>query len=724
MQLRLNPRTYLHRLRNATFDRPSVTPSVALGEEIRLLLDHAGLVLFRINVSGEWDHLADNWTAVSGYGVEESLSKTHFSFIHPGDIQAYKAFFRGLVCKERQYNTCRLRLICKNNEYKWVEISAHVLASPESGEITGVSGILRDIHEQTIKEHRTTVRLQSLEKLIDCVPGMIYRGLNNMKWTMEFVSSGCYDITGYLPEDLIHNHKLSYASLIHPEDQQYVWNEVQCALDENRIFDLTYRIITAHGIEKWIWERGQGVFSSSGELLVLEGYIADITDEKKADEERKTSLLYDGDSKSPNWILFHDRLSEAIRKRNSDPRYTFVFILLQIDKYDEIVNIYGKQTSRVLLIELQKKIMKFFEGAVSVSRANESTLGILLESIDGFNNLNKLLQSIHEIVLLPVQIEDFEIYATASLGVSLSTKPHSDCTELIYDTEQALSRARALGGARHEVFDLKQHAQAAAQSKYEQEVHDALEQKAMQVWWQPVVSLGHWGLAGLEAKLVWHHPHRGMLFADDFVPRITDTQLLMQLWEFMLSDTCHYMKQWKSIKEFNDLDINIQIFGETLLAADSILRLGESLLESKPGFCTISLGVPEDVLLQATDTVREMLGWLQSKRISIILDSFGEGLCSLATLKKFPLDMIRLHPALLDRSHCDPRFVKAIVSLVHSFDIPVVADRLSSRDQLNTAIEYDIDFAQGPVISAPLSSPEIPEAFQRDFSVSPSVEAE
>lgn len=719
MNFNINLKNHIEKFINTLPSKAAVGNDHLTDIDIESLLEYADLVLFQINTLGEWVFLSSNWTSVSGHHLEESLNKSHYSYIHPDDLSDYKKFFLNLLHSKAESNRYSLRIICKNNEYKWFELTAQALYEKDETKAVGVSGVLRDIHDETVMAHRTKVRLQSLEKIIECVPGMIYRGLNNTKWTMEFVSSGCYEITGYMPEDLIKNHKLSFASLIHPEDRQYVWNEVQCALDENRIFDLTYRILTAHGTEKWVWERGQGVFSSSGELLILEGYIADITEDKKADEVRKARLLYDEDSNMPNWLLFNDRLSEAIRRRNQDSRYAFVFILLQIDKYDEIINIYGRSSANMLVVEIQKKILKNFENNATISRANEAGLGILLESIDGFNNLNRLIQNIHEIILLPVQVNDYEIYATASLGVTLSTKQYSNCNELIYDTEQALSRARALGGARHEVFDLKQHAKAAAQSKHEQEVRSAQENRSMQVWWQPVVGLKSQSLAGLEAKLVWNHPQRGNLFAEQFVPRINDTQLLMQLWEFMLSDTCYHMNQWKSITDFDEVGINIQIFGETLLAADSVLRLGEKLLESKPQFCSISLGVPENVFLQATDTVKEVLGWLQSKKISIILDSFGEGLCSLATLKRYPLDMIRLHPSLLDRDHCDPRFVKSIVSLVHSFDIPVAADRLSDHNQLNAAIEYDIDFVQGPIVSNPVPSPEIPEIFKKNFAINP-----
>jgi PAS domain S-box-containing protein len=123
-----------------------------------------------------------------------------------------------------------------------------------------------------------------LSMLISNLPGIAYRCRNDRDRTMEFISEGCVELTGYQVEDILLNQRLSYAVLVHPEDRQYVWEEVQAALQLHAPFKLVYRIRTADGKEKWAWEQGRGVFSQHGELLGLEGFIADITDRKKAEQ--------------------------------------------------------------------------------------------------------------------------------------------------------------------------------------------------------------------------------------------------------------------------------------------------------------------------------------------------------------------------------------------------------------------------------------------------------
>lgn len=120
---------------------------------------------------------------------------------------------------------------------------------------------------------------------------MSYRCTDTKSRTMEFVSGGCLELTGYRPSDLQQGGVVSYAQLIHPEDRERVSNEIQAASKESRPFQLEYRIVTANSLEKWVWERGRGVWSGEGERLALEGFITDVTESKLAEERYEQSLF-------------------------------------------------------------------------------------------------------------------------------------------------------------------------------------------------------------------------------------------------------------------------------------------------------------------------------------------------------------------------------------------------------------------------------------------------
>jgi PAS domain S-box-containing protein len=143
--------------------------------------------------------------------------------------------------------------------------------------------VARDITQRKQTEKALFESQRMLSTLMSNLPGMAYRCLNDAHWTMQFVSEGCYDLTGYQPEALVGNSNLAYADLIHPDDKKLVWECVQAALEAQCPFQMVYRIVTANQAQKWVWEQGRGIYTDDSELLLLEGFISDITERKRAE---------------------------------------------------------------------------------------------------------------------------------------------------------------------------------------------------------------------------------------------------------------------------------------------------------------------------------------------------------------------------------------------------------------------------------------------------------
>jgi len=126
---------------------------------------------------------------------------------------------------------------------------------------------------------------RSKDVLLSNLPGMAYRCNFDRDWTMQFVSEGCFDLTGYKAEDLLHNKKLSFNDLINPEFKDYLWDLWISVLSSKTIFKQEYEITTASGEQKWVYEQGQVVYDENEEVEAIEGIIIDITDQKKREDE-------------------------------------------------------------------------------------------------------------------------------------------------------------------------------------------------------------------------------------------------------------------------------------------------------------------------------------------------------------------------------------------------------------------------------------------------------
>ncbi len=168
------------------------------------------------------------------------------------------------------------------------------------GEISGVfeisalqtgpnrmAAFFRDVTERRQAEEALSENRRVLQTLMSNLPGMAYRCRNDELWTMDFVSEGCHSLTEYPPDDLTGNAAVHFADLIRDDHRSRVWEAVQAALAKREAFELTYPICTAGGQEKWVWERGRGVFAADGALTCLEGFITDITERYRAEEARR-----------------------------------------------------------------------------------------------------------------------------------------------------------------------------------------------------------------------------------------------------------------------------------------------------------------------------------------------------------------------------------------------------------------------------------------------------
>jgi two-component system nitrate/nitrite sensor histidine kinase NarX len=198
-----------------------------------------------------------------------------FKNLHSEDYPRIVEANRRSLEEGRPYNQTARFFNIKENRWHWL----HTISNPSfdaQGRLTHFDGMVIDLTDQKEAELALLENQRALATLISNLPGMAYRCRNDHNWTMEFVSEGSLDLTGYRPEELIDSRKVSYGTLIHTEDQDNVWNEVQAALSEGRPFQITYRIKTPAG-EKWVWEQGQGVSNSDRKAIALEGFVTDIT---------------------------------------------------------------------------------------------------------------------------------------------------------------------------------------------------------------------------------------------------------------------------------------------------------------------------------------------------------------------------------------------------------------------------------------------------------------
>ena len=238
-------------------------------------------------------YVSDRFYELTGFSPQQVLGRTRWELAASDpDSEKWQQHCERLEQHRPFHNfVYQTRIADKQGHRHYIKISGKPIYDTQ-GQFKGYRGMGTDITEQMDAETALRESQRALATLMKNLPGMAYRCQNDRYWTMEFVSTGCSKLTGYRPSELIGNSKLSYAQLIHPDDRDTVSKEIQAAVGENQPYQVSYRIKTATGEEKWVWEQGCGVFSSQGELEALEGLIIDITERKHAEEEAARIRLY------------------------------------------------------------------------------------------------------------------------------------------------------------------------------------------------------------------------------------------------------------------------------------------------------------------------------------------------------------------------------------------------------------------------------------------------
>ncbi len=249
----------------------------------------------------------------------------------------------------------------------------------ERGQLVGSISIGLDVTARNLTERALIERERQLATLMANLPGMAYRCLLDRSWTMRFVSSGCFALTGYHPEALVENSQLSFSDVIHPADRERVWQESQQAVQAHRPFALEYRILRQSGEEVWVWEQGRRVFID--DQPYLEGIVIDITQRKLMEQELALLATRDPLTGLYNRRELMRQLEEALA-RAQRYHHPCCLLLLDVDHFKQVNDRCGHLVGDEVLRRLGELLQGAVRGIDYAARYGGEELVVLLPESD------------------------------------------------------------------------------------------------------------------------------------------------------------------------------------------------------------------------------------------------------------------------------------------------------------------------------------------------------
>ena len=177
-----------------------------------------------------------------------------------------------------------VKIVRDDQTFSWANVNTNPVFLSDANQPDLVVITIQDITERKLAENALKEREREISTLLDNLPGMAYRCKNDKDWSMLFASQGCFELTGYHPEELIENTGITFQELVHPDDRERIWQDTQAALQNSQPFIIEYRIRDRAGQEHWVWERGQAVQGPDASQTI-EGFITNVTERKQAEEK-------------------------------------------------------------------------------------------------------------------------------------------------------------------------------------------------------------------------------------------------------------------------------------------------------------------------------------------------------------------------------------------------------------------------------------------------------
>ena len=432
--------------------------SAPTGSELSsVVLRQLDLVVVSVDSNGQMTYANRAWERLAGDPQVDARGRKFRAYLHPEDRDRIESDFARLINGRLGHLVCDARLISADGSVRWMDLRADPCVLGD-GEVIGVLATLHEITSRKKVEETTAAARRLPTTLLANFPGMVYRARNDADWTMDFVSDGSLELTGFEPFELVKNARTSYAQLIHPDDREFVRQQVETNLALRKPFRMTYRIVDAQGKECWVWEQGCGVFSSTGEVLALEGFITDVGMRPGPDQRRLGIQPGVGSADEPHlrqalsYVLHHSAVA----------RYACALFWIDIDDFERARDQLGARGIDQAAALLADRFDAVRVAGTTVAWLGSGQFAVLLTDfrLGGAQRAvpddkeimpacSNIASSLARAIAAPLPLDSGPWSGTASIGVAISNARYQSADMMMAAARKAALEARQRLGPGH-----------------------------------------------------------------------------------------------------------------------------------------------------------------------------------------------------------------------------------------------------------------------------------
>jgi diguanylate cyclase (GGDEF)-like protein len=445
-----------------------------------------------------------------------------------------------------------------------------------------------------------------------------------------------------------------------------------------------------------------------GKPVRVVGTVQDITERKTLEDQLKHQASHDPLTGLPNRIMFMNRLKEALnRDVQRDGKVTVLY--LDLDNFKLVNDSFGHAVGDSLLTRIThrlKRCVRAQEDLVARFGGDEFTF-LVGDDTGGAGNAIRVADRIVQELRVPYQLEDQEVFVTASIGIASSISKEDSPEDLVSNADTAMYQAKATSKATYEVFESSMSGNALEQLRLASDLRRALEREEFTLYYQPIIEIATGKIAGMEALLRWQHPERELLLPHEFLPFAEEGGLIIPLGQWVIDKVCCQTRLWQEQHGSAPfMRVSMNLSARELLHPALVQCIIEGLREHDPDPKGLELEITENVAMEYEDVLVERLTKLKDLSVRVAIDDFGTGYSSLSHLYQLPIDTLKIDQSFIDGLEGDPKATKiaaATIGLARTLDLKVIAEGVETAEQLAHLQKLKCELAQGTYFSEPLA---------------------
>ncbi|QYO65227.1 PAS domain S-box protein [Leptolyngbya sp. 7M] len=662
----------------------------------RDLFENANDLIYTHDLKGNFTSLNRAGERITGYTREEALRMNIFQVVAPDSINAARQMTLQKL-RDNNPTTYEISIIARDGREVLLELSTRLIF--EKGVPVGVQGIGRDITER----RRASEALKDSEQRYR----QLGEGISHQVWTadrsgnLDYVNAKMLEYFKKPSDQLVGT---GWQRFIHPDDLEECIRRWQNSIASGDFFESEFRLRRHDGVYRWFQARANAGRDDLGKISKWYGTNTDIDEQRKSEAMLNYYAKHDTLTELPNRVEFMEHLQAAIDRATDFPEARFAVLFLDLDRFKVVNDSLGHVVGDKLLKEIAERLITHVRPGDVVARLGGDEFTILLNRTGGIEEVKQVAERLQQHLSRPFNIDGFEVFTTASIGIILSDEIMREPEDFLRDADAAMYRAKESGKARYEIFDREMHVRNMNLLQLETDLRHAVEDKQFELWYQPIVDLETGEINEFEALVRWRHPRLGLICPSEFINIAEETGLIVQMGNWVLEEACRQIKSWPH-RNSTQISVSVNLSAKQLLHPTLISWIRSTLTKTKLDAGQLKIEVTESTVMEHHERSLIVMNELRSLGISLSSDDFGTGYSSLGYLQTFPFDRLKIDQSFIGKMIENERseaIVKTIMLFGENLGIEVVAEGIENTKQLTMLRKLGCKLGQGHLFSKPV----------------------